>query len=117
MHKQTAVDSIQNIIGYGDVLEGTLENTYVVVNDLALAHVIYRDLPKKTDTKTMELQVVSQEYTLVSEIENITVKYSRIPRIVLNVKSGGEVFFDVSGDANINVIISAIMLRIMNNKK
>lgn len=118
MYTQTDIDAIQDAIGWGDVIEGTPEYSIVIINDLVLSQTVFREVKTELEdgeTK-MEVVAISNNLTLVSEIERVEVMGNWKPRFKLYLKSGAEVFFDVAENADVNDIISTILLHIGNNK-
>lgn len=117
MHRQAVIDELEEVVGYGDVIEGTPNGVVVMVSNLFVAKVTYEELPSQTidDVTIVRTHNISQEFVLLSEIERVSVA-SAIgdPRIKLHLKSGEAVFFDVAKADFVQGALQPIMLHMMN---
>mgnify|MGYP003428219156 FL=1 len=115
MHKQVAVEELEGIIGYGDVIEGTPEGVVVMISNTFVAKVIYEEVPPVEVEGVTKVRVhnTKQEFILVSEIEKVSVVGIGYPRINLHLKSGSEAFFEVTSAEFVQGALQLLMLHIM----
>ena len=115
MHKQIAVEELEKIMGYGDVIEGTLEGVVVMINSNFLGKVVYQELKSQRSDGVEKVKLYNSkvEFTLVSEIEKVSVASSKYPRIKLYLKSGGDTYFEVANDDFVQGALQTLMLQLM----
>ena len=90
-----------------------------MISSSMMEKVIYEELPSKSvdGITTVKLNNSKVEFTLLSEIEQVSVVKSKYPRIKLHLKSGAETFFEVSSPDFVRNAFEMLILQIRRNIK
>lgn len=114
MHTEEALEEIQQVMGWANIIEGTLEGTIVAINDTVLTKVFYRDTPPKQieGVAKIKVQPTKREYIVLTEIERVTVTNTNRPQIRIFLKTGTEAGFEVSENEHVEAAIQSILFHI-----
>ena len=111
MKREEVTEKLTKVIGSGDLIEGTVAGTFVMINNFALGKLVIESVDGK--------QYSRQSIVVLSEVESIEVgaPTNNAIRVKLNMKSGSTEHITLKTDANTDAVLGSLVGRMRQSHK
>ena len=111
MEREEVTEKLTKVIGSGDLIEGTVAGTFVMINNFALGKLVIESVDGK--------QYSRQSIVVLSEVESIEVgaPTNNAIRVKLNMKSGSTEHITLKTDTNTDAVLGSLVGRMRQSHK